>query len=88
MSERNIKTEDATINFGCVEGDRLFLSILDDYPELDYNDHRRTSILMAMLTNAIQYLHTRGWSEKELVNEVFDHCQIARDTYLNDKESE
>ena len=75
--KRNEKIEDATIAFGDKEGDRIFLSIIKDYPELDENDCRRSTIIFSLFTNAIQYLHATGWSEKSLVNAVFDHCEIA-----------
>jgi len=78
MTNRNKKVEDATIDFGLDEGDRIFNAILDDYPELDENDHRRSSIMLNLFTQTAQYLHVAGWTEKELVNEVFDHCEIAQ----------
>jgi hypothetical protein len=83
---RNEKVENATIDFGCEEGDRIFLSIIKDYPELDENDCRRSTIIFSLFTNAIQYLHATGWSEKSLVKEVFDHCEIARDMIDEDDE--
>ena len=86
MTKRNEKVEDATIKFGCEEGDRIFNKILDDYPELDENDLRRTTIVLGLLTNAAAYLHLDGWSLQTLVNEVFDHCRMAQE--WQDKEED
>jgi len=81
------KSEHATIDFGLDEGDRIFQSILEDYPELDDGDHRRSSIIHTMFINAAQYLHIHGWSERELIEALFTHCEIARKWADKDAES-
>ena len=85
--KRNEKVEDATIDFGLDEGDRIFSSIIKDYPELDENDCRRGTIIFSLFTNAIQYLHATGWSERRLINELFAHCDLAKDI-VNDEDEE
>lgn len=64
---------------GILEAERIFKKIVDDFPELDEYDERQSMIVFALFAYSIQYLHDIGWSEKELINEVFDHCQIARE---------
>ncbi|CAB4151432.1 hypothetical protein UFOVP592_16 [uncultured Caudovirales phage] len=88
MNKRDEKVEDATIKFGCEEGDRIFNKILDDYPELDENDLRRSTIVLGLLTNAAAYLHINGWSVQSLVNEVFDHCEMASKWQDTDEDAE
>ena len=88
MNKRDERVEDATIKFGCAEGDRLFNKILADYPELDENDLRRTTIVLGLLTNAAAYLHVDGWSIQSLVNEVFDHCRMAQEWMDTDEDEE
>ena len=70
--------EDNLINVALDESNDIFFKILDDYPELDSQDPRRTAVLLSLMTNCIIQLYGRGWTERELVNEVFDHCEIAR----------
>lgn len=88
MNKRDEKVEDATIKFGCEEGDRIFNKILEDYPELDENDLRRSTIVLGLLTNAAAYLHVNGWSVQSLVNEVFDHCEMASKWQDEDEDDE
>jgi len=88
MTKRNERVEDATIKFGCEEGDRIFKDLLDEYPELDQNDMRRSTIMLSLMTNAAQYLHLTGWSVQSLVNEVFDHCDIASKWLDEDEDDE
>jgi hypothetical protein len=64
-----IDKEDNLINTAIKEGDEIVL---------DEHDPRRTSIVFSIMTNCIVHLHMMGWSEQQLVNEVFDHCEIAR----------
>jgi hypothetical protein len=71
--------EDNLIKIAIDEGDNIFSEILDNNPELDKDDPRQTAIILSILTNCIVHLHLRGWTERELINEVFDHCNIARD---------
>jgi hypothetical protein len=77
--------ENTTMNVGFENADEIFSNILDDFPELDEHDLRRSSLILGLMTNCIHYLHTTGWSEKRLVAEVFDHCEIAKKRY-GDKE--
>lgn len=70
---------DTLINVGVKEGDEIFFKILEEYPELDENDPRQAAVLLSIMTNCIIQLHARGWTERDLINEVFDHCEIARD---------
>lgn len=60
------------------EGDAMFLKILNDYPILEENDHRQSTLLLNLMTNCISRLYILGWSEKDLCNEVFDWCHQAR----------
>jgi hypothetical protein len=73
------KKIDNLIEVGIEEGNEIFFKILKEYPELDENDERKESLILSLMTNCIVQLHMRGWSEKNLVNEVFDWCEIARD---------
>lgn len=68
------------------EGDAMFLKLLDEYPILDDDDHRQSTILLNLVTNGIARLHILGWTEKELCNEVFDWCKIAREWETKNKE--
>ena len=77
--------EDNLIEYGIAYADTVFIKLLEDHPVLDENDHRSDSIIFSLMTSCIQRLHLRGWSEKELVNEVFDHCEIARDLWNENK---
>lgn len=78
--------EDKLIQVGINEGNEIFFKILDDYPELDEKDPRRGAVLLSMMTNCVVQLHLSGWSEKSLVNEVFDWCKIAREIVEEDDE--
>jgi hypothetical protein len=71
--------EDNLIKIGTAEGDEIFFKILDDHTPLDKDDPRRTAIIFSIMTNCIVHLHIMGWTERELINEVFNHCEIARD---------
>lgn len=88
MTKRNDKVADATIKFGCEESDRIFDAILKDYPELDDNDLRRSSIVLGIMTSAAAYLHINGWSERELIDLVWDHCEMARKWQDTDEDAE
>ena len=88
MTKRNDKVADATIKFGCEESDRIFDAILEEYPELDDNDLRRSSIVLGIMTSAAAYLHINGWSERELIGLVFDHCEMARKWQDTDEDDE
>ena len=79
--------EDNLIKFGIEEGNKIFFKILDEYPELNDKDPRQSAVLLSLMTNCIVRLHMTGWSEKSLVNEVFNHCEIARDI-MDDLEGE
>jgi hypothetical protein len=71
--------EDNLIHSAIEEADDLFMQILNDYPQLDDDDHRQDTFLLCLMTNCISRLHVLGWSERELVNEVFDWCKKARE---------
>ena len=88
MTKRNEKVADATIKFGCEESDRIFDAILEDYPELDDNDLRRSSIVLGIMTSAAAYLHINGWTERELINLVWDHCEMSRRWIDTDEDAE
>ena len=60
------------------EGDVVFSKLLDDYPILDDDDVRQSTILLSLMTNCISRLYIQGWTETELVNEVFNWCENAR----------
>jgi hypothetical protein len=77
--EHKMSKEDKLIEVGINEGNNIFFKILDDYPELNNEDPRQSALLLSLMTNCIVRLHIMGWSEKDLVKEVFDHCEIARD---------
>ena len=81
-----IDKEDNLINIAIAEGDEIFFKILDEHPPLDQDDPRRTAMIFSIMTNCIVHLHLMGWSERELVKEVFDHCEIARDIDGRDEE--
>lgn len=73
--------EDNLIKVALDEGHEIYFDICESHPQLDENDHRREVILFAIMTCCIGHLHANGWSEKALVNEVFDHCQMTRDLF-------
>ena len=72
------KKEHNLIDIMMDEGDAMFLKILNDYPILDENDHRQSTLLLNLMTNCVSRLHILGWTEKDLCNEVFDWCKQAR----------
>ena len=74
-----IDKEDNLIKTAIAEGDEIFFKILDEHPVLDEHDPRRTAMIFSIMTNCIVHLHLMGWRERELVKEVFDHCEVARD---------
>ena len=71
--------EDNLINIGLNEGNDLFFKILEAYPELDDLDPRQGAMFFSLFTNCIVRLHQKGWNERELINEIFTWCEIARD---------
>ena len=71
--------EDRLIKVGIDEGTELFFKILEDYPELDEDDPRQGAMFFSLFTNCIVRLHHKGWSERELINEIFTWCKFARD---------
>jgi hypothetical protein len=81
-----IDKEDNLIKIGIEEGNEIFFKILDDYPELEEKDPRRGAVLLSLMTNCVVQLHAMGWSEKNLVNEVFDWCKISRELLDEDEE--
>jgi len=80
-----IDKEDNLIKIATEEGDNIFFEILKNHPELDKNDPRQTAIIFSIMTNCIVQLYGRGWTERELINEVFDHCAIAREILDEDE---
>jgi len=71
--------QDNLIHTAIEEADALFMQMLNDYPQIDSEDHRQETVLLGMMTNCVSRLHILGWSERELVAEVFDWCQKGRD---------
>ena len=71
--------EDNLIHTAIKEADEIFLQLLEDYPQIDADDHRQETVLLGMMTNCIARLHILGWTERELVAEVFDWCQKGRE---------
>jgi hypothetical protein len=69
--------EQNLIDVALEEADELFFKILEEYPELDNQDPRRSAILLGLMTNCIVQLRLRGWSHKELINEVLDYIDCA-----------
>ena len=66
------------IDYGSHEGAVIVSQIIRDHPKMDAEDIRQQVVLFSVMVNCIQRLHQQGWSEQRLVNEVFDHCEIAR----------
>jgi hypothetical protein len=83
-----INKEDNLIKASMDEGNDVFFDILENYPVLDKDDCRRSAVLFAVMTSCIGYLHLEGWSEQQLVNEVFDHCELARTMFGPDDKME
>jgi len=71
--------DDNLIKIGSTTGDDIFFQILKDNPRIDGDDLRQDSILFSLFTNCIVQLHAAGWSEQNLINEVFRYCEISRD---------
>lgn len=79
-----MNTQDNLIDTAMKEGAEIFFAILDQYPELDDNDSRRTTVMLSLYTNTIIQLRARGFTERELVNMVFDYCDISDDLQNRD----
>lgn len=69
---------DNLIKVATDEADAMFFDLLEQYPELDADDPRMSAVLMSMMTNCIIQLHARGFTERDLVNHVFDFCELSR----------
>jgi hypothetical protein len=81
-----LNKEDKLIKIAIEEGNEIFFNIIDQHPPLDEEDPRQTVMLLSILTNCMVHLHLHGWSERELVNEVFDHCKLAREIINGEEE--
>lgn len=73
-----MQSRDRLIDYAAHEGAAIVRQIVADHPELDAEDVRQRVILFSVFVNAIQRLHLQGFSERELVSEVFEHCELAR----------
>jgi hypothetical protein len=69
---------DNLIDYAAHEGAAIVRQIVADHPELDPEDVRQRVILFSVFVNTIQRLHLQGFSERDLVSEVFEHCELAR----------
>jgi hypothetical protein len=78
LKRPNMNKEDNLIHAAIQEADSIFLQLLDDYPQCDDEDYRQETVLMGIMTNCIARLHILGWTERELISEVFDWCQQGR----------
>ena len=45
---------------GIEEGEKIFAKILKDYPELDNDDLRRTSVITSLLVHCLKMLESEG----------------------------
>ena len=70
------------------EGLAIYQKICKDFPILDEKDMRRELLLYTLFIYIVQDLHYLGMSEKELVNEVFDQCEVSRNEYGVDEDDD
>ena len=69
---------DNLIDYGAHEGAVIVAEIIRSHPVLDAADIRQQVILFSVFVNCIQRLHLQGFTEQRLVQEVFEHCELAR----------
>lgn len=82
---KNKLVEDALIEYGMNLGDRIMCRIIDDHPQLDDSDIRQETVIFSLFVYCCQYLYMNGWTERQLMREVNDHCEII-DKKAEDKE--
>lgn len=70
--------DDNLIEIGIQEAGRILCKVIDDFPEMDEEDIRLETTMLALFVYTCEYLYRTGYTEKDLVVEVFDHCEIAR----------
>jgi hypothetical protein len=71
-------SRDNLIDYASHAGARIVREIIQDHPQLDSEDIRQRVILFSVFVNTIQRLHLQGFTERDLVAEVFEHCELAR----------
>jgi hypothetical protein len=72
-------TEDRLIDVGIEVGDDIFFQLLDDHPQLDKNDPRQDAMIYRIMYNCVVRLHLLGWSEVQLMRNVLDAIEVAKD---------
>lgn len=76
-------TEDRLIDVGIEVGDDIFFQLLDDHPQLDKNDPRQDAMIYRIMYNCVVRLHLLGWSEVQLMRNVLDAIEVAKDIDSN-----
>lgn len=76
-------TEDRLIDVGIEVGDDIFFQLLDDHPQLDKNDPRQDAMIYRIMYNCVVRLHLLGWNEVQLMRNVLDAIEVAKDIDSN-----
>lgn len=63
--------ENARINFAMNEADK----ILDDVWSNNNPNYDHGAVIFSLFIDCIHYLTLMGWTERDLINEVFDHSE-------------
>lgn len=72
------KVSRATVAFGRREGVRLFSEIMAEYPQLDENDFRASTIALELFENAVIHLRgIQGCSERYLIKKLIHNIELA-----------
>jgi hypothetical protein len=67
--QKNIR--DAELNLAMAEADR----ITDAVWATDRDNYDHGGVIFSLFVNCIHYLTLIGWTERELINEVFEHSE-------------
>ena len=69
--------DDNLIRVGIDESWEIFDQITKDYPEIQGDDTRRLTILFGLMKHCIVALNIAGWTERELIKQTIDCCEMA-----------
>ena len=63
--------QQAEINFAMSEADR----ICDEVWSTEQDNYDHGAVIFSLFINSIHYLTLLGWTERELINEIFEHSE-------------
>lgn len=80
----NDNIENAQIQYNASLGDYAWEHLIDYMREFEEEDANAdlTAMMFSIFVYSIQHLHNAGWTEEQLIQEVWDHCATARGEFI------